>query len=68
MRGGGRARAVDVNLSTQENYRAEGREFHGEFRWIRSELNYDYHGKQLKRAENAYLIIQFCPLVFFVGM
>ena len=42
---GGTGTAFDVNLSTQENYRAEGNELYGEFREIRAGLDRDYHGE-----------------------
>ena len=43
--GGGGTAAFDVDLSTQENYRAEGNELYGEFREIRAGLDREYHGE-----------------------
>jgi hypothetical protein len=43
MKGG--ETAFDVDLSTQENYRADGDEFYGEFRGIRAGIDRDYHGE-----------------------
>ncbi|KAL7540760.1 hypothetical protein ACHAWF_006776 [Thalassiosira exigua] len=37
-----------VDLSTQENYGVEHREFWGPFRDIRAQLDYDYHGNYVR--------------------
>ncbi|KAL9190466.1 hypothetical protein ACHAXT_007677 [Thalassiosira profunda] len=40
-----------LDLSTQENYGVEDREFYGQFKQIRAGLDYDYHGNYSRRRQ-----------------
>merc|ERR1719203_109666 len=40
-----------VNLSTQENYGMEGKDFHGRFGEIRAGLDFEYHGNYIKSRQ-----------------